>query len=284
MIINHNISAMYANRQLDITGQSMDRNIERLSSGMRINRGGDDASGLAVSEKLRAQIRGLNQADRNLQGGISFVQTAEGYLDETQSILHRIRELSVQSANGIYTAEDRAQISVEVSQLVDELNRVANHAQFNTMTLFTGRFTNNGGESDGVQIQLGANMDQNVRMYINAMDAQALGLENAQGAQGRITISSADSANQAIGVIDGALQQVSKQRADLGAYQNRFTLAFNGVAVAAENMQAAESTLRDTNMAQEMVDFVKNQILTQANTAMLAQANTKTQAVLQLLG
>lgn len=283
MIINHNISAMYANRQLGITGQGMDRNIERLSSGMRINRGGDDASGLAVSEKLRAQIRGLNQAGRNIQGGISFVQTAEGYLDETQSILHRVRELAVQSANGIYTAEDRAQISVEVSQLVDELNRVANHAQFNTLNMFTGRFTNNGGESDGIAIQLGANMDQNIRMYVGAMDAQALGLENAQGAQGRITIESADSANQAIGVIDGALQMVSKQRADLGAYQNRMTMAYNGVSVAAENMQASESVLRDTNMAQEMVDFVKNQILTQANTAMLAQANQRPNAVLALL-
>jgi len=281
MVINHNMSAMYASRQLNLTGQSMQTDIERLSSGMRINRAGDDASGLAVSEKLRAQIRGLNQADKNIQSGISFIQTTEGYLDETQNILGRVRELAVQSANGIYTQEDRAQIQVEVSQLVDEVNRVASHAQFNGMALLEGGI---GQGTAGVAIQVGANVDQHVTIYVGAMNASALSLQNAQGTQGRVNIVTASSANHAIATVDHALQMVSRQRADLGAYQNRMTMAYNGVAVASENMQAAESNIRDTDMAAQMVDYVKNQILTRSGTAMLAQANTQGQSVIQLLG
>ncbi|ORC34218.1 flagellin [Marispirochaeta aestuarii] len=282
MIINHNMSAMYANRNLAVKGKELNSNIEKLSSGMRINRAGDDASGLAVSEKLRSQIRGLNQAERNIENGVSFIQTTEGYLQETQDILHRLRELSVQSANGIYSDEDRMQIQVEVSQLVDEINRIASHAQFNGMNMLTGAFAQ---ESDRVmQFQVGANMDQNERVYIGTMTAQALGLQGAQGAAGEmISISTPDSANMAIGMVDSALRTVSKQRADLGAYQNRFEEASKGVAIAAENLQAAESRIRDVDMATEMVDYAKNQILTQAGSAMLAQANMKTQSVLQLL-
>lgn len=285
MVINHNLSAMYANRELGVRSKELNTNIEKLSSGLRINRAGDDASGLAVSEKLRSQIRGLNQAERNIENGVSFIQTSEGYLQETQDILHRLRELSVQSANGVYTAEDRMQIQVEVSQLVDEVNRIASHAQFNGMNILTGRFARDAEETGAniMQFQVGANMDQSERVYIGTMTAAALGLQGAQGEAGMVSISTVETANQAIGTVDAALRTVSKQRADLGAYQNRFEMASKGVAIAAENLQAAESRIRDVDMASEMVDYVKNQILLQSNTAMLAQANTKTQSVLQLL-
>jgi flagellin len=284
MIINHNMSALYANRSLGVTQTDVAKSIERLSSGERINRAGDDASGLAVSEKMRGQIRGLNQAERNIQNGVSFIQTTEGYLQETQDILHRLRELSVQSANGIYTDEDRMQIQVEVSQLIDEVNRIASHAQFNGMNLLTGAFAQDSVTNRVMQLQVGANMDQNERIYIGTMTAQALGLQNTQGEDGNIAITSPEEANQAIGSIDSALKQISKQRADLGAYQNRFEMAAQGVAIAAENLQASESRIRDADMASEMVNYTKNQILSQAGNAMLAQANTRTQSVLQLLG
>ncbi len=282
MIINHNMSAMYANRALSVTQTELSKNMEKLASGQRINRAGDDASGLAVSEKLRGQIRGLNQAQRNIENGVSFIQTTEGYLQETQDILHRVRELAVQSANGVYTTEDRMQIQVEVSQLVDEINRIASHAQFNGMNILTGRFGKEGGQV--MQLQVGANMDQGERIFIGTMTAQALGLQGAQGTTEMVSISTPEFANQAIGNLDAALKTVSKQRADLGAYQNRFEMASKGVAIAAENLQAAESRIRDTDMASNMVDYVKNQILSQAGGAMLAQANTRTQSVLQLLG
>lgn len=285
MIINHNMSAAYANRTLKSRDVAIGKNIEKLSSGMKINKAGDDASGLAVSEKLRAQVRGLNQASKNISNAISFVQTTEGYLNETQDILHRMRELAVQSANGIYTDEDRMQIQVEVSQLVDEVNRIASHAEFNGMALIQGDFAKSTGENTvtaSMWFQVGANVDQREQVFIQTMTAAALKLETDQNTP--VTIQTPDSANGTIAIVDAALQTVSKQRADLGAYQNRFEMAIKGVDTAAENMQAAESLLRDTNMAEEMVDYVKNQILSQAGTAMLAQANTKTQGVLQLLG
>jgi len=287
MIINHNMSALYANRVLDLRGQSVQGDIEKLASGQRINKAGDDASGLAVSEKLRAQVRGLNQAGQNIQNGISFIQTTEGFLQETQDILHRVRELAVQSANGIYTDEDRMQIQVEVSQLVDEINRIASHAQFNGMNLLTGAFANasEGGPAvKTLQFQVGANVDQFERVYVGTMTAEALGLQNAQGAGQLISISTPEAANRAIADIDSAMRSVAKQRADLGAYQNRFETASRGVSVAAENLQAAESRIRDVDMATQMVDYVKNQILLQAGTAMLAQANVQPQSVMQLLG
>jgi flagellin len=284
MIINHNMSSMYANRQLGVTQGDVAKNIEKLSSGQRINRAGDDASGLAVSEKMRGQIRGLNQAEKNIQNGVAFIQTTEGYLQESQDIMHRLRELYVQSANGIYTDEDRMQIQVEVSQLVDEINRIASHAQFNGMNILTGSFARNSSVNKVMQFQVGANMDQNEQVYIGTMTAQALGLQGAQGDTGMITIATPEAANQAIGTLDSALKVISKQRADLGAYQNRFEMASKGVAVAAENLQASESRIRDTDMASEMVSYTKNQILSQAGTAMLAQANTRNQSVMQLLG
>ena len=278
------MSALYADRQLGVTQAEVAKSIEKLSSGMRINRAGDDASGLAVSEKMRSQIRGLNQAERNIQNGVSFIQATEGYLQETQDILHRLRELSVQSANGIYTDEDRMQIQVEVSQLVDEVNRIASHAQFNGMNLLTGAFAQESAVNRIMQLQVGANMDQNKQIFIGTMTALALGLQNAQGEQGSITIATPEDANQAIGTVDAALKLVSKQRADLGAYQNRFEIAAQGVAIAAENMQAAESRIRDADMASEMVKYTRDSILTQAGSAMLAQANIGTQAAIKLLG
>ena len=284
MIINHNMSALNANRQLGISQMDVTRSIERLSSGLRINRAGDDASGLAVSERLRSQIRGLNQAERNIQNGVSFIQTTEGFLQGTQDILHRLRELAVQSANGIFSDEDRMQIQVEVSQLVDEVNRIASHAQFNGMNILTGGFAHDSAVGRIMQLQVGANMDQNERIFIGTMTATALGIQDAQGVEGIISLSNPELANQAIGTLDAALQMVSRQRADLGAYQNRFEMAAQSVAVAAENMQAAESRIRDANMASEMVDYTRSSILNQAGIAMLAQANVRTQAVLQLLG
>lgn len=283
MVINHNMSSMFANRTLGVSDQQMMGNIEKLSSGEKINRAGDDASGLAVSEKMRSQIRGLNQANKNVQNGVSFIQATEGYLQETQDILQRVRELSVQSANGIYSDEDRMQIQVEVSQLVAEVDRVASQAQFNGMNTLTGSFAENSVSGRVMQFQIGANVDQNTRVYIGTMTAQALGLKGTQGSNEMLSISTPDVANMAIATIDSALQSVSRQRANLGAYQNRFTMASNGISVAAENLQSAESVIRDTDMASEMVDYTKNSILTQSGTAMLAQANNQSQNVLSLL-
>ena len=286
MIINHNMSALYANRLVKFKEWDLNKDIEKLSSGQRINRGGDDASGLAVSEKLRSQIRGLNQAGRNIENGISFIQTTEGYLQESHDIMHRLRELAVQSSNGIYTDEDRMQIQVEVSQLVDEVNRIASHAQFNGMNMLTGAFANpTQGGTDARQMffHIGANMDQRERVFIGTMTAKALGLQETGASARSISISTPDQANRVIGIVDNAMKSISRQRADLGAYPNRFEMAAKGVAVASENMQAAESLIRDTDIAAQMVEYVKDSILTQSSTAMLAQANLKPRSVLQLL-
>ena len=243
MIINHNMSAMYAQRHTGIVETSIAKDIEKLSSGMRINRAGDDASGLAVSEKMRSQIRSLNQAGQNIQNGVSFIQATEGYLAETTDIMQRMRELAVQAANGIYSAEDRMQIQVEVSQLVDEVDRIASHAQFNGMNLLTGRFARDAVDNQ-LQLHVGANMDQSEKIFVGTMTAMALGLMGgAQGGEGdMITISSVEGANMAIGTIDNALKQINKQRADLGAYQNRFELAYNIIDV--EGLASAQTLER----------------------------------------
>ena len=257
----------------------------KLASGMKINRAGDDASGLAVSEKMRSQIRGLNQASRNAQNGISFIQVSEAYLQETTDIMHRIRELAVQSSNGIYSAEDRMQIQVEVSQLVAEVDRIASHAQFNGMNMLTGRFARQTGENTvtaSMWLHIGANMDQRMQVFIGTMTAMAVGVRDI-GSEKIMNIDNPEDANRAIGTIDEGLKKINKQRADLGAYQNRLEQTVKGLDVAAENLQAAESTIRDTDMAKQMVDFTKNRILAQAGTAMLAQANATTQNVLTLL-
>ena len=285
MVINHNMSAMFANRQLGVTGLSLDKDMEKLSSGERINRAGDDASGLAVSEKMRSQIRGLNKASQNAQNGISFIQTTEGFLQETTDIMQRIRELAVQSSNGIYSDEDRMQIQVEISALVSEVDRIASSAQFNGMNMLTGRFAQATGENavtGSMWFHIGANMDQRVQVFIGTMTAEALGVREA-GTGDKITLATPEDANRAIGTIDEALRRINKQRADLGAYQNRLELTVKGLNVSAENLQASESRIRDTDMASQMVDFTKNSVLQQAGTAMLAQANSQSQNVLSLL-
>ncbi len=285
MVINHNMSAMYANRQLGVTGLSLSKDMEKLSSGERINRAGDDASGLAVSEKMRAQIRGLNQASQNASNGISFIQTTEGYLQETTDIMQRIRELAVQSSNGIYSDEDRMQIQVEVSALVEEVDRIASAAQFNGMNMLTGRFARPTGENSvtgSMWFHIGANMDQRMQVFIGTMSAEALGVREI-GTGTKISLAAPSDAHRAIGTIDNALVKINKQRADLGAYQNRMEYAVKGLDISAENLQASESRIRDTDMASQMVEFTKNSVLQQAGTAMLAQANTQSQNVLSLL-
>jgi flagellin len=285
MIINHKLSAMFADRSLKVTQNSLTKSMEKLSSGLRINRAGDDASGLAVSEKLRSQIRGLNQASTNAANGISFIQVSEGYLQESQDILQRMRELAVQSANGIYSDEDRLYIQVEVSQLVDEVDRIASHAQFNGMNMLTGRFARSIGENmptASMWFHIGANMDQREQVFIGTMTSTGLGIRSV-GDNTFISLGTPDDANRAIGVLDAALKIINKQRADLGAYQNRLEHAVVGLDIGAENMQASESRIRDTNMANQMVGYTRDQILSQAGTAMLAQANQRTTSVLQLL-
>ena len=285
MVINHNMSAMFAQRSQGIQDLAQQKSMEKLSSGMRINRAGDDASGLAVSEKMRAQIRGLNQASENAQNGISFIQTTEGYLQETTDIVQRIRELAVQSSNGIYSAEDRMQIQVEVSSLIAEVDRIASTAQFNGMNMLTGRFARPTGENvvtASMWFHLGANMDQRTQVFIGTMSASALGLRNV-GDESIMSLETPDEANRAIGTLDEALKKINKQRADLGAYQNRLEKTVTGLDIGAENLQASESRIRDTDMAAEMVEFTKDQVLSQAGTAMLAQANQSSQNVLSLL-
>jgi len=286
MIINHNMSAVFAHRQQKLNSWVLDKNMEKLSSGLRITRAGDDASGLAVSEKMRSQVRGLYRAEKNAMDGISFIQTTEGYLQESQDIIQRLRELAVQAANGIYADEDRMQIQVEVSSLVDEVDRIASHAQFNGMNLLTGRFARETGENmvtASMWFHVGANMDQRVRVFIGTMTTEGLGLRN-QASKEIVSVSTPDQANRAIGLLDEALKMMNKQRADLGAYQNRLEFTAKGLAIGAENLQASESRIRDVDMAEEMVQFTKNSILLQSATAMLAQANLKPQTILQLLG
>ena len=283
MIINHNLSAMFASRFEGMNTRALQSSAERLSSGQQINSAKDGAAELAISEAMRSQIRGLNRASKNIGDGISFIQVAEGYLQETTDVLQRIRELAVQSANGVWDDSARMQIQVEVSQLVAEVDRIASSAQFNGMNLLTGRFAK---DSDTVmQFQIGANVDQNIRAYVGTMTSQALGLTGIQGTDERISISSPDEANSTIAVLDNALKNVNKQRADLGAYTNRMELAQKGINVAVENTQAAESRIRDTDVAKEMVEYSKNQILVESSSAMLAQSlNINRFAVAKLLG
>lgn len=285
MIINHNISALNSTRNLESASMAGSKSFEKLSSGLRINRGADDASGLALSEKMRSQIRGLNQAKRNAQDGISFIQTTEGYLDTSTSAIQRLRELSVQASNGIYSDEDRRLISFEVNQLVDEVDRIASQAQFNGLNMLTGRFAEANGPtppSSSMWLHVGANMDQRERIFVQTMTAEALGIKQI-GTGTVMSVSTADQANRNIGVLDKSLARLNAQRADLGAMQNRLELAVQGVSVASENTQSAESKIRDLDMAKESVNLSKNQILTQASNAMLAQANQRSQMVLQLL-
>lgn len=282
MIINHNMSAINSNRVLKFKHWDVSRSMEKMSSGLRINKSGDDASGLAVSEKMRTQIQGLRQAERNTEDGMSFIQTAEGYLDQTASILQRIRVLSVQSSNGIYTQEDRQLIQVEVSALVDEVDRIASQAEFNKFKLLLGDYAKLNPKAS-MWFHMGPNMHQRKRVYIGTMTAEGLNLKEKTG-KFLVNLSTAEGANRTIGVVDDSLQKIAKQRADLGAYYNRLEFAAKGLMNAYENIQASESRIRDADMAETLVDLSKDQILVQSGTAMLAQANLKTRTILQLLG
>lgn len=282
MIINHNMSAINSHKVLKFKHWDVNRSMEQISSGLRINRAGDDASGLAVSEKMRTQIQGLRQAERNTEDGMSFIQTAEGYLEQTAGILQRIRVLAVQSSNGIYTNEDRQLIQVEVSALIDEIDRIASQAEFNKFNLLLGDYSRINPRAS-MWFHMGANMHQRERVYIGTMTSEALQLKERTG-NFLANLSTADGSNRTIGIVDNALHRISKQRADLGAYYNRLEYAAKGLMTAYENIQASESRIRDADMAETLVNLTKDQILVQSGTAMLAQANMKTRTILQLLG
>jgi flagellin len=281
MIINHNMSAVFAHRTLKFHDWSLSSDIEKLSSGMRINKAGDDASGLAVSEKMRSQIQGLRQAERNTEDGMSFIQTAEGYLEETHNIVQRIRVLAVQAANGIYEPGDRQLIQVEISELIDEVDRISSQAEFNKMKILTGAFARLR-PTASMWFHMGPNMHQRERVFIETMTSSALKLRNPATLT-FVSISTPGKANAVIGLADEALRLISKQRADLGAYYNRLEHAAKGLMNAYENTQASESRIRDTDMAEQMSSYTRYQILTQAATSMLAQANQKSQSILKLL-
>ncbi|WP_062050203.1 flagellin [Bacillus sp. JCM 19034] len=272
MIINNNIPALNTHRQMGINQNHMRSSMEKLSSGLRINRAGDDAAGLAISEKMRAQIRGLDQASRNAQDGISMIQTGEGALDETHSILQRMRELAVQAANDTNVEVDREELQKEVAQLIDEIDRIANNTEFNTQTLFNGELA-----ESGVVFHIGANSEQNITVEFAEMTSEALGVNGLE-------IATQEGADQAITTINEAIEKVSAERSKLGAVQNRLEHTIANLDNASENLQAAESRIRDVDMAREMMEMTRANILSQASQAMLAQANTQPQSVLQLLG
>ncbi|MGY0375126.1 flagellin N-terminal helical domain-containing protein [Clostridium sp. JNZ J1-5] len=273
MIINHNLNAMNAHRQMSINTGNTGKAIEKLSSGLRINRAGDDAAGLAISEKMRGQIRGLNQASRNSQDAISLIQTAEGALNETHSILQRMRELAVQATNDTNVDVDRKNLDKEVKELQKEITRISDQTEFNTKKLLNGSAAN-------VKFQIGANKDQMISITINKMDAAKLSVDTAQ-----VTFSgkSAGDITGMVEIIDKAINTVSEERAKLGANQNRLEHTIANLDNSSENLQAAESRIRDVDMAKEMMNFTKTNILSQAAQAMLAQANQAPQGVLQLL-
>jgi flagellin len=274
MRINHNISALNTYRQLSVNNTQTAKNLEKLSSGYRINRAGDDAAGLAISEKMRGQIRGLEMAQKNAQDGISLIQTAEGALTETHAILQRMRELAVQAANDTNVTADRDAIQAEIDALVSEINRIAGNTEFNTQNLLDGTFS-------GKKFHIGANSGQSITVTIGTMNANALGTTSLKIAS--VKVDTVTNANAAITAIDKAIEQVSTERSKLGAIQNRLEHTINNLGATSENLTAAESRIRDVDMAKEMMEFTKNNILTQAAQAMLAQANQVPQGVLQLL-
>jgi flagellin len=297
MRINHNIASLNTYRQLSTNGANTAKSLEKLSSGLRINKAGDDAAGLAISEKMRGQIRGLEMASKNSQDGISLIQTAEGALNETHSILQRMRELAVQSSNDTNTDSDRAELQKEVDELAKEVTRIANTTEFNTKKLLNGAANSSSGVTlaDSLTFHIGANENQNINLDILAMDAASLGVAGTSGANAAATGSSAavtidgidistkSAANSAITDIQTAIEDVSAERSKLGAYQNRLEHTINNLGTSAENLTAAESRIRDVDMAKEMMEFTKNNILSQAAQAMLAQSNQQPQGVLQLL-
>jgi len=279
MRINHNMSAIFANRQMQTVAGRLDKSIEKLASGELINRAGDDASGLAVSEKMRTQINGLIKAEKNAQNGLSFIQVAEGSFQQINDLMQRIRSLAVQSANGIYSNSDRTQIQVEVSQLIDEVDRIATSAEFNRLKMLTGAYAK-GSKTASMFFHVGANSNQRIRVYIQTMSSKALNLVDGNRKR---SISTVGQANSMIGYVDSALEKLNRQRADLGAYYNRLENTSKALALSYENMMAADSRIRDVDMAAEMVNFTRDQILVQTGIAMLVQANFKPKLVMKLL-
>jgi flagellin len=287
MKINNNIQALNAYRNLNQNQFETSKNLEKLSSGLRINRAADDAAGLAISEKMRSQIRGLKQAERNAMDGISLIQTAEGALTEVHSMLQRMRELAVQAANDTYTDEDREEIQNEINELVEEIDSIGQKTEFNTKTLLAKLDENGGFAAAGEEgltfiFQIGANEGQNVKVQIKPMHAEALELRDGNG-ENSISIDVKDGADEAILKINEAIEKVSNARSQLGAMQNRMEHTINNLQVTHENLTSAESRIRDADMALEMTEFTRNNILNQSATAMLAQANQLPQGVLQLL-
>ncbi|TGL90994.1 flagellin [Leptospira congkakensis] len=278
MIINHNISALVAKRALTNTSRDMDKSMEHLATGMRINRAGDDSLGFAVSEKLRSQIRGLGQAERNTQDGMSFIQVTEGSLDQVNSILQRLRELSVQSSNGIYSNEDRKLVQLEVSQLVEEVERIGTSAEFNKIKPLDGRFSR--ASKNPMTLQVGANGSEKIELYINTMTSSSLKLKTAGN---KLTLSTPNKASDSLQVLDEAITKVNQLRSDLGAYYNRLDLTLKSLSNNYVNIVSSESQVRDADMATEMVEYSKNQILTKSGVAMLAQANLRPESVVKLL-
>ena len=269
MVVQHNLTAMNTNRQLGITTEAQAKSTEKLSSGYRINRAGDDAAGLSISEKMRSQIRGLNRASANAQDGISAIQVAEGALNETHSILQRMNELATQAANDTNTSIDRTAIQAEIDQLVEEIDRIQSTTQFNTMNLLDGDFKNK-------NLQVGSLSGQSIKLEIENMDSASIGVDS-------LDVSSFTAAGAAMDSIQAAIDTVSTQRSELGAVQNRLEHTIANLDTTSENTSAAESRLRDVDMAEEMVTYSKNNILAQAGQSMLAQANQANQGVLSLL-
>jgi flagellin len=270
MVVQHNITAMNTNRQMGSIQTSLSKSTEKLSSGYKINRAGDDAAGLSISEKMRAQIRGLNKASANAQDGISLIQVAEGALNETHSILQRMNELATQAANDTNTATDRTALAAEVNQLVSEIDRIRETTQFNTMNLLDGSFT-------GKNLQVGSLAGQKIQISIGNMNSTSLSVNG-------LSLANYSSAGQAVTKVQAAIDKVSTQRSTLGALQNRLEHTINNLDTTKENTQAAESRIRDTDMASEMVEYSKNNILSQAGLSMLSQANQANQGVLSILG
>ena len=270
MVVQHNLSAMNTNRQMGVVTSALQKSTEKLSSGYKINRAGDDAAGLSISEKMRSQIRGLNKASDNAQDGISLIQVAEGALNETHSILQRMNELATQAANDTNTSTDRTAIKAEIDQLTSEINRIQSTTQFNTQNLLDGKFT-------GKNLQIGSLKGQTIKISISNMNAKTLGVSG-------LTVDKNSTAGISMSKIQAAIDKVSTQRSNLGALQNRLEHTINNLDTTSENTSAAESRIRDTDMADEMVQYSKNNILSQAGQSMLAQANQQTQGVLSLLG
>lgn len=274
MVVQHNLQAANTNRQLGITTSAQAKSTEKLSSGYKINRAADDAAGLSISEKMRSQIRGLNKASSNAQDGVSLVQTAEGALNETHSILQRMNELATQAANGTNTSVDRSAIRAELDQLTSEINRIQSTTQFNTMNLLDGTFS---GATNQMKLQVGALSGQSIDFSIANMCATKIGLKPT------LSVSTFTKAGSYMKSVQDAIEVVSKQRSAMGAIQNRLEHTIANLDTTSENTQSAESRIRDTDMASEMVTYSKNNILGQAGQSMLAQANQSTQGVLSLL-